>query len=213
MAKIPFGWLPGHWGLKGKTKERARIEYEIDDLEIQERELAKLEHRDDERELAVALLKIDLKYGKIKKYDYEIKLAELCFDTDSKALAHRLLHIDFESNKIDNHEYEKRLANINEEPWVAVKNSEFDVKEGPGGLTFELDWNEHFIKFLNDNGFAGISDEAAVDAWFNELCKSIIAEEEQGGAMDALQAQIQARQPGGAIVNKTDLDDNNTEYS
>ena len=33
---IPFGWLPGHWGLKGKTKERARAEYELEgyDLEI-----------------------------------------------------------------------------------------------------------------------------------------------------------------------------------
>ena len=30
---IPFKWLPGSWGLKGETFERARIEYELEGLE------------------------------------------------------------------------------------------------------------------------------------------------------------------------------------
>lgn len=30
---IPFSWLPGSWGLKGETFERAKIEYELQGLE------------------------------------------------------------------------------------------------------------------------------------------------------------------------------------
>ena len=46
MAKInrilPFGWLPGHWGLAGDTRERARIEYEYDGFD-RESQLLELE--------------------------------------------------------------------------------------------------------------------------------------------------------------------------
>ena len=27
MSKIPFGWLPASWGLKGKSRELAEAEY------------------------------------------------------------------------------------------------------------------------------------------------------------------------------------------
>jgi hypothetical protein len=30
---IPFKWLPGSWGLKGETFDRAKIEYELEGLE------------------------------------------------------------------------------------------------------------------------------------------------------------------------------------
>ena len=37
MPKLPFGTLPGHWGLKGKTREIAKAEYELEGyaLELQ----------------------------------------------------------------------------------------------------------------------------------------------------------------------------------
>ena len=37
MFKLPFGTLPGHWGLKGKTREIAKAEYELEGYELKKR--------------------------------------------------------------------------------------------------------------------------------------------------------------------------------
>ena len=35
--KLKFGMMPGHWGLKGKTREIAKAEYELEGFELEER--------------------------------------------------------------------------------------------------------------------------------------------------------------------------------
>lgn len=43
MAKkkrlLPFGWLPGHWGLSGSMRELAKAEYELEGEELDRRKL------------------------------------------------------------------------------------------------------------------------------------------------------------------------------
>ena len=34
MNKIPFGWLPASWGLKGKSRELAEAEYYLSGYEL-----------------------------------------------------------------------------------------------------------------------------------------------------------------------------------
>jgi hypothetical protein len=70
-------------------------------------------------------------------------------------------------------EQEKALANLNQEPWVTVVH--FDINpDNPSQGSFELDWNEYFVKSLMAAGYTGRKDEEIVDAWFNDLCRGIV---------------------------------------
>jgi len=68
-------------------------------------------------------------------------------------------------------------------PWVKVIEVHFD-KENPGRGYFELDWNDDFVGLLGEAGYAGDSNEAVVDLWFNDLCRSIVLEQEIEGKSD-----------------------------
>lgn len=65
-------------------------------------------------------------------------------------------------------------------PWVKVIEVHFD-KDNPQRGYFELDWNEDFVGLLGEAGYAGPNDEAIVDLWFNDLCRSIVLEQEIEG--------------------------------
>ena len=65
-------------------------------------------------------------------------------------------------------------------PWVKVIEVHFD-KDNPQRGYFELDWNEDFVGLLGEAGYAGPSGEAVVDLWFNDLCRSIVLEQEIEG--------------------------------
>lgn len=67
---IPFSWMPGSWGLKGKSRKMAEIEYYYEDGEEKEKLLAEAE-LDDEQKLRLKVLDIDLKYEKISELEYE----------------------------------------------------------------------------------------------------------------------------------------------
>jgi hypothetical protein len=70
----------------------------------------------------------------------------------------------------------KELATEKKEPWVAVLDTKVNP-ENPRNGFFELDWNEHFVLMLRNNGYTGGSEEEIVDAWFGDLCKEIGNEE------------------------------------
>ena len=65
-------------------------------------------------------------------------------------------------------------------PWVKVTEVHFD-KDNPQRGYFELDWNKDFVGLLGEAGYAGASDEEVVDLWFNDLCRSIVLEQEIEG--------------------------------
>ena len=66
-------------------------------------------------------------------------------------------------------------------PWVKVIEVHFD-KENPGRGYFELDWNDDFVGLLGEAGYAGQNPEQVVDLWFNDLCRSIVLEQELEGS-------------------------------
>jgi len=65
-------------------------------------------------------------------------------------------------------------------PWVKVIEVHFD-KDNPGRGYFELDWNDDFVGLLGEAGYSGPNPEAIVDLWFNDLCRSIVLEQELEG--------------------------------
>ena len=77
-------------------------------------------------------------------------------------------------------EQEQETKETAKGPWVKVIEVHFD-KDNPQRGYFELDWNEDFVGLLGEAGYAGPTDEAVVDLWFNDLCRSIVLEQEIEG--------------------------------
>lgn len=212
--KLPFGFLPAHWGLKGKLREEAKIIYEINDPYLQEKSLLELNHKystNDEKSLKLSFLDLDKKFNKFKNdYDYQEARINLLHD-DQTEKERALLKLKFENEKISELDYERELSLIDKQPWVGVKKSSYDPKEGLGGLEFELDWNEYFITFLTENGYKGLSDQQIVENWFNDLCKSVVAEEGLEEYIAALETGTIVQSSNG--ITKKDIDGDRTEFS
>ena len=82
----------------------------------------------------------------------------------------------FKHDKIDAGERDKRVATANDEPYIKVLQVDFESTQ-PNVGSFELDWNDAFIRILSDAGYTGSADEAIIDAWFNDVCRNILMED------------------------------------
>jgi hypothetical protein len=69
----------------------------------------------------------------------------------------------------------KELATQEGRPYVNVLGLEFDPAN-PNMGSFELDWNEMFIKQLMMSGYRGETDEQIVDQWFQDVCRNVVLE-------------------------------------
>lgn len=69
----------------------------------------------------------------------------------------------------------KEIANEKGEPYISVLSVDVD-KTNLGSGSFELDWNDTFIKNLRAAGYPGKTDEDVVDMWFRNICRNILAE-------------------------------------
>lgn len=177
MPKIPFGYLPGHWGLAGKTREIAKAEYELTGPALQKR---LLEIRKDEMDEDVYLRKlwvIEVESKEITEEEYHRKLVTLIKDEKQKALA--TLELDYRGGKIEQLEYEKEVATVKGEPWVIVLKMDFNNKTSLEG-SFELDWNEPFVEKLKSEGYVAPTPDAIVNQWFMEVCRNVALEEFDG---------------------------------
>ena len=69
----------------------------------------------------------------------------------------------------------------------------------------ELDWNDHFVKFLHENGYTAENDEAVVNKWFNDVCRTVLVQE--------MADQDYGLQQGDTDVIRTDGDTGEDETS
>ena len=58
-------------------------------------------------------------------------------------------------------------------PEVSVLKLDFDINNPRVG-SFELDWNQEFISLLTQHGYNGNTPEDKVDAWLNDICRTIV---------------------------------------
>ena len=102
-------------------------------------------------------------------------LAEINADSDGdKELAK--LEVQLKNGKIGQYEFDKKVAEIKEEPYVNVLKLDVNPENAQAGF-MELDWNDHFVKFLHENGYTGENDEAVVNKWFNDVCRTVLVQE------------------------------------
>lgn len=69
----------------------------------------------------------------------------------------------------------KEIATEKGEPYINVLSVDLD-KKNLGNGSFELDWNDAFIKELRAAGYPGKTDEDVVDMWFRSICRNVLAE-------------------------------------
>lgn len=79
----------------------------------------------------------------------------------------------------------KERANRKKEPWIAVLDTHVNKENIRNGF-FELDWNDHFIVKLKQEGYGadGDPDEEIVDRWFRELCANVVEDGDYGGPVE-----------------------------
>ena len=79
----------------------------------------------------------------------------------------------------------KERATRKKEPWVAVLDTHVNKENVRNGF-FELDWNEHFVLQLKQEGYGvdGDKDEEIVDRWFRELCANVVVDGDYGGPLN-----------------------------
>lgn len=135
--------------------------------------------------------------------ELEEVLAELEADTDiDKEIAK--LEVQLKNDKIGKYEFEKKVAELKEEPYVNVLKLEVNPENAKAGY-MELDWNDHFVKFLHENGYTAENDEAIVNKWFNDVCRTVLVQE--------MADQDYGLQQGDTDVIRTDGDTGEDETS
>jgi hypothetical protein len=87
----------------------------------------------------------------------------------------------------------KERATRKKEPWVGVLNTHINKDNIRNGF-FELDWNEHFVLKLKQDGYGvdGDKDEEIVDRWFRELCANVVVDGDFGGPINSGSLDIQS---------------------
>ncbi len=198
MPKIPFGWLPGHWGLRGETRDIAKIEYEIDDP--YECEVAKAHVRYNGDQLTSVLLEIDLRYEKIDQHDYDMHYIDTIKDDIERQ--YKTLDLLLKKGDITEVEYDKEVHNIEGAPWVHI-----EANYSNGELEVDVDWNASYIEFLKASGYGNTSstDEEIIDEYMRDFGRKLSADDED--------ADDYARELGYGFVKEDDNGDGTKTYS
>lgn len=164
--KLPYSWLPRHWGATGKKREIEKAEYELSG-EALDRRLAEL-NSETEDELTEENLKLDRKHEHLSKEEFDYSYTKFKYKDDEMGQSLAQLELDKKYHKITESEYEKGIASINGEPWVGVLHSEYIPGEGTDGFSFELDWNDAFVEMLAKSGYEGANSDQIVEQWFED---------------------------------------------
>lgn len=113
MAKIkrwiPFGWLPGHWGLEGSTREKAKIEYNYDG---DDRKVRLLQLEPQTKDNMKAILELNYKLGEINDHDYQISMIDIETVDDPKANQLAKLKLEYDQGKLTARQYDIKSTEI-----------------------------------------------------------------------------------------------------
>jgi hypothetical protein len=69
----------------------------------------------------------------------------------------------------------KDQATADGKPYVTVLQLDIDTANPTLG-SFELEWNDVFVKQLMQLGYQGTNDEQIVDQWFQTVCRNVVME-------------------------------------
>ena len=129
---------------------------------------------------------------------------------NEKDMEERISEIDLKFDRISQDEHNKKVASLNGESYIKVINLDLDEKS-PGAGYFELDFNEHFVEYLANNGYEGIEPEEIVDNWFNDLCQNIVMDGLENEDGDPRSFDVASKE--GLIIQRLKTGEDSAEYS
>lgn len=171
MSIIPFGWLPGHWGLKGEARDVAKVSYNYTGKE-RERKLIEINFRHDPDDMATKIANLELRGIELEK-----RLAEINIKDEIK-LNVRKLELDLQYENISKSEFKKQRATLLKEPYIEVIEIEHEP-DNPRNCAFEFDWNLHWIELLQKSGYVGETEEDVVNEWLKDIYANVLIEESE----------------------------------
>lgn len=177
MPKIPFEWMPGAWGLKGRTRDIAQAEYELTGYDLEKKLLEIKQDELDEKDFCRKMLDLKFKHKVITEAEYARGMVDLIEDTKQRELA--TVELNWKEKTISELEYSKKIATLKGEPWVTVLNMDFTKGNSLEG-SFELDWNQPFVDKLKSEGYTGPTPDNIVNQWFITICRNVAMEEFDG---------------------------------
>ena len=179
--KIPFGMTISGLLLKGKDRERAKINYELSGQE-KERGLLALEYNTPELqqlpEYKLKKLNIDKKYGVIDDFQYDLemnKVNNMARSSEERELAELEIYLKYQ--KISGVEYCKKKNDLMGKPWVAIRTN-YDEKSDPDNMEVEVVYNKTFIENMKAKGLPGESDEEIAEQWLKLFFIANLEEED-----------------------------------
>lgn len=216
--RLPFKLIPAHWGLSGKSLELAKIDYYI--KEPYDAEIARAELVDDEIEKQKTILRINKKYSKINDLSYEIGMIRLNNDLisdldykkaelqirkkyndlterefmeselelmpDSKDKEILTLAFLYKFHEITEDDYQKGIATVNEKVWWKLTLSSDNNEE----VEISLDYNEFFVKKLQETGHPGNDENEIVDFYVKDLGRKLATGESNDYDSRLIQANL-----------------------
>lgn len=163
---IPFRWLPSAWGISGQLLEEQEARYYYEGIDLDER-IAEIYFSGDD--LKHALLEIRHDHGVLTEAEYDVGKAELITDELERDVA--IIEAKIKNHEITEREGDKEIANLRGEPWIRIIDDGINPEKGIDGYFFEFDWNELWIAELRQAGYMGATEEAIVEAWFQDVCR------------------------------------------
>jgi len=120
-----------------------------------------------------------LKHNNIDQYAADMRYAELKYNNvdDKSNLELDRLDIDFKHGKISQQDYEKKKSDLSGVAYMAMPKISWDPKD-PSKTYMELDYNEHFINDLIQNGYKG-TEEEIIDLWLKDVCYAVLNDMEE----------------------------------
>ena len=209
--KIPFGLTMSGLILKGKDREKARINYEMTGQE-KDRNLLALDYDTEELqklpEYRIKKLDIDKKYNLIDDFQYEIELNTINHfnkPQSEKELAELEIYLKYK--KISGIEYCKKKNDILGKPWVAIKTN-YDEKVDPDNMEIEVVYNKKFIESMRAKGLPGETDEDIAEQWLKLFFIANLEEEDLSMINDEYSSSEDKQ-----YLRKTKLDNSTTFIS
>jgi|ERR1700691_2686333 len=108
------------------------------------------------------------------------KLIDIQFTNDllNPQYLQKCLDISLKYNKISNQAYEKESATLKKESYFRVLDGKYVAETNNSGqMIFELDWNKFFVEDLIKNGWHGLTEDAVVFSWFDEISRQMAEED------------------------------------
>lgn len=123
----------------------------------------------------------------------------------------RDLKLKLEKQEISQIEFDKDWATLHDEPWVTVIRVDI-AQHGARQGNFELDWNDLFVKKLEEEGYGPAPEaEQIVNQWFTELCRNVALEEFDGVADYGEKLESRQRPFHDDVILRSDLEEKDSE--